>query len=330
MNGHAVVTRSYGAADVQTYEPIELGKPGPGEVLLRQTAIGVNFLDIYHRRGEAKPASGLPFINGFEGVGVIEAVGEGIDDAKLRVGARMGYTLAIGGYATHRLVPVSRLIPLPDGLSDVQAAAVLLKGTTAEYLVRRVYPVQKGDIVLVHAAAGGVGLLVTQWAKHLGAVVIGTVSSEAKAKLAREIGKCDEVFLTSDQTVSWDKQVRDRFGETPVAVVYDGVAGSTLKKSLALLRIRGMAVVLGSAGGPAEPIDVHALKARSLIVTSPSLPHFTADQTSLHDSTSALFDVILSGAVNIPEVCTFSLAHAAEAHTEIEARRTTGSVVLTA
>src|ERR1700761_4382929 len=156
-NGFAIQTRAYGGPSEQTYEPIAIGEPGPGQVLLRQTAIGVNFLDIYHRRGESKPASGLPFINGFEGVGIIEALGAGIDDPGIRIGARVGYTLAIGAYSTHRFVPAARLISLPDAISDVQAAGILLKGTTAEYLVRRVYPVQRGDIVLVHAAAGGVG-----------------------------------------------------------------------------------------------------------------------------------------------------------------------------
>lgn len=330
-NGFAIQTRAYGGSSEQTYEPIVIGEPGPGQVLLRQTAIGVNFLDIYHRRGEAKPASGLPFVNGFEGVGVIESVGAGIDDPNVRVGARVGYTLAIGAYATHRLVPAARLVPLPDTISDVQAAGILLKGTTAEYLVGRVYPVQRGDVVLVHAAAGGVGLLLTQWAKHLGATVIGTVSSEEKAKVARDVGGCDAVFLTGEGAPSWAEAIRAKFGtDTPVNVVYDGVAGPTLKQSLDLLKVRGMAVVLGSAGGAAAPIDVHALKARSLVVTSPSLPHFTADRKSLLESTQALFEVVSSGAVKIPEVQTYPLADAARAHADIENRRTTGAVVLTA
>jgi NADPH:quinone reductase len=325
----AVQTHAYGDPGDQTYEAVEISEPAANQVLLRQTAIGVNFLDIYHRRGEAKPTSGLPFINGFEGVGVIESVGAGIDDPDVRVGARVGYTLAIGAYATHRLVPAARLVPLPDDISDVQAAGILLKGTTAEYLVRRVYPIQRGDVVLVHAAAGGVGLLLTQWAKHLGATVIGTVGSEAKAIVAREFGGCEEVFVTGEGSPDWVQAVRSRFGETPVAVVYDGVAGPMFSQSLDLLRIRGMAVVLGNAGGRAAPIDVHALKARSLIVTSPSLPHFTADRQSLLESTHALFDVIGTGAVKVPKIQTYPLADAARAHFDIENRRTTGAVVLT-
>ncbi|BBU30362.1 quinone oxidoreductase [Burkholderia sp. THE68] len=328
MKAHAVLARNYGDSDIQTYENVEIGEPGVGQVLLRQTTVGVNFLDIYHRRGEIKPASGLPFINGFEGVGIVEAVGPDVSEPNITVGARVGYTLAIGAYATHRLVPAGRIVVLPDDISDVQAAAILLKGTTAEYLVRKVFPVQRGDKVLVHAAAGGVGLILTQWAKHLGATVIGTVGSEAKAKLAREVGRCDEVFLTGEQPVRWDERIRSVYGANSIAVVYDGVAGPTFKPSLDLLRVRGMAVVLGNAGGSAPLIDVHSLKARSLIVTSPSLPHFTFDKKSLTESTEALFEVVRAGAVTIPDVHTYALADAARAHAEIEARRTNGPVVL--
>lgn len=308
------------------YESVGLPKPAHGEALIRQTAIGVNFLDIYHRRGDAKPPGGLPFVNGFEGAGVIEALGEGCG-ASLRVGQRVGYTLAMGAYATHRCVPAARLVALPDMLSD-EAAAVLLKGTTAEYLVRRVHAISAADVVLVHAAAGGVGLLISQWAKHLGATVIGVVSSEAKAVAARKIGKCDEVFVASGAVPDFAGPIRAALGQTPISVVYDGVAGLTLHQSLGLLRPRGVAVVLGNAGGSAELIDVHSLKARSLTVVSPSLSHYTGSQEDLIASSSAVFAAVQAGWLEIASPNKYELRDAAHAHRALEGRLTTGSVVL--
>jgi NADPH:quinone reductase len=325
---YAVRVHTYGGPEVLGYEPVELGEPEANEVRIRQRAAGVNYTDIYHRRGEAKPPSGLPFTDGFEGVGTIEQLGSEVDSTRLPLGARVGYTLAIGGYATHRNVAAARLVTLPDTLSDEQAAAVLLKGTTAEYLVRRLHAVKPGDVVLVHAAAGGVGLLLTQWAKYLGATVIGTAGTKAKAEIARTIGRCDETFLIADGTTSWADDIRAKFGETPVTVVYDGIAGPTLQPSLDLLAVRGLAVVLGSAGGTAAPINVHALKARSLSVTSPSLPHFTGTAEDFQESTSALFSAITAGAITVPEPQVYALADAARAHEDIEARRTAGPVVL--
>ncbi len=323
----AIRIHSYGGPEVQVLEGIEVAPPGPGQILVRQTVVGVNYLDIYHRRGEAQPVGGLPFVNGFEGVGVVEAVAdEGVGD--LRPGQRVGYTLAIGAYATHRLVPAARVVPLPDTLSDATAAAVLLKGTTAEYLVRRLYPVGPGDVVLVHAAAGGVGLLVTQWARHLGATVIGTVGSDAKAEIARYRGRCHHVIVAPTPDSDFVTPIRAIVRETGVSVVYDGVAGPGFARSLDLLRPRGMAVVLGSTGGKAPPLDVHTLKARSLTVTSPSLPHFTTTAADYHSSVSAVIAAVRDGAIRAEPGHSYPLADAAIAHAHIESRRTSGSVVL--
>lgn len=302
--------------------------PGAGQALVRQTAVGLNFLDVYHRRGDAQPPGGLPFINGFEGVGVIEALGEDAE-AELRVGQRVGYTLAGGAYASRRLVPSSRLVPLPDHLDDHTAAAVLLKGTTAEYLVRRLRLIGAGDRVLVHAAAGGVGLLLTQWARHLGAEVVGVVGTPAKAALARDIGGCHEVIVRDSPDSDFAGRIEALWGPTPLSVVYDGVGGPTLHRSLSLLGPRGLAVVTGQAGGAALPLDVHSLKARSLSVTSPSLPHFTGKRRDLLDSCAALFAVLSSGAISPPPISLYPLREAARAHAELEGRRTVGAIALT-
>jgi len=324
----ALRQRSYGGPDVLVLEPENVAMPGPGQAVLRQTAVGVNFLDIYHRRGDAKPVAGLPFINGFEGVGVIEALGEGAEP-ELRVGQRVGYTLAAGAYASRRLVPSSRLVPLPDDLDDHTAAAVLLKGTTAEYLVRRLRLIGPGDRVLVHAAAGGVGLLLTQWVRHLGGEVVGVVGTAAKAELARDVGRCNEVIVRDSPDIDFAGRVEALWGPTPLSVVYDGVAGPTLHRSMGLLGPRGLAVVTGSAGGAALPLDVHSLKARSLSITSPSLPHFTGKRADLLDSCKALFAALSSGAILPPPISLYPLRDAAQAHAALEGRRTAGALVLT-
>jgi len=325
----AVRAHSYGGPEVMVMEPVTVGPPGEGEVRLRQTVIGVNFLDIHHRRGEAKPAAGLPFVNGFEAAGIIEAVGEGVGP-EFRTGMRVGYTLALGAYATHRNAPAGRLVALPDSLDDQSAAALLLKGTTAEYLVRRLYKVGPDDVVLVHAAAGGVGLLVTQWAKALGATVVGTVGSPEKAELARSHGRCDHVVAMTSPDMDFTIPVSAAVGNNAVSVVYDGVAGPAFGKSLDLLRPGGVAIVLGNAGGKASPIDVHALKAKSLTVTSPSLPHFTGQPDDYHDSVAAVFRAHAAGEIAPLLRHAYPLSEAARAHSDIEARRTAGSVTLTA
>jgi NADPH2:quinone reductase len=266
----AIQIHEHGGPEVLRYEAVEIRKPGSGEVLLRQTAVGVNFLDVYFRKGDYSVKQ-LPFIPGHEGVGLVEAIGEGV--TAVNVGDRVAYQLVIGGYATQRIVPAERLVRLPETISDEQAAAMMLKGMTAEYLVRRTYPVKAGDTILIHAAAGGVGLILTQWAKHLGATVIGTVGNEEKAERIRAHG-CDyPIIYTQDDFVERVKEITNGSG---VPVVYDGVGQATFMKSLDCLKVRGQIVIFGWSSGKVPPLDVHCLNSKSLSVTNPSVGHYTA------------------------------------------------------
>ena len=313
-----------GGPEVLTWEDIELGHPGPGDVLLRQTAIGLNFIDIYHRTG-LYPIGALPATPGLEGAGVVVAVGEGV--ISVREGDRVAYAgVPPGAYAEERLIPAHRLVRIPDGIDDEQAAGMMLQGMTAQYLLRRTYPVKRGETILIHAAAGGVGLLACQWAKHLGATIIGTVGTAEKADLARAHG-CDHPVLYRQG--DWVAKVRELTDGAGVSVVYDSVGKDTFLKSLDCLRPLGMLVSFGQASGPVEPLDVSLLVAKgSLFLTRPTLMHYTASREDLLASATELFEVVRTGAVKIEVKQEYPLREAAQAQSDLEARKTTGSTVL--
>ena len=313
-----------GGPDAMQWEDVELGAPGPGEVRIRHEAVGLNYIDVYFRTG-LYPAPSLPFSPGMEGAGVVEAVGEGV--GALAAGDRVAYAAPpVGAYAEERLMPADRVVKVPAGIDARQAAAMMLQGMTVEYLLRRTFPVRSGDTVLFHAAAGGVGLIACQWAKHLGATVIGTVGSDEKAELARAHG-CDHTIVYTRE--NFTERVRELTDGAGVPVVYDAVGRDTFEGSLDCLRPRGMLVSFGQASGKIEPFDVGILSARgSLYVTRPTLMTYTASRADLEASAQALFDVAGSGAVRITVNQTFSLADAANAHRALESRQTTGSTIL--
>jgi NADPH2:quinone reductase len=313
-----------GGPEVLRFEDVEVGEPERGQVRLRQTAVGLNFIDVYFRSG-LYPAPGLPFTPGLEGAGVVEAIGDGVTAVK--VGERVAYAAPpIGAYAEARLMQADRLVSLPDGISDRQAAAMMLKGMTAHYLLRRTFPVQAGQTILFHAAAGGVGLIACQWAKHLGARVIGTVGSEAKAELARAHG-CDfPIRYDRDDVVSRVRELTDGKG---VPVVYDSVGKSTFEQSLACLAPLGMMVTFGQSSGNIPPVNLGILSQKgSLYVTRPTLMTYTAKREDLLRAASELFAVVQQGAVKIEINQTFALREAADAHRALEGRQTTGSTLL--
>jgi NADPH2:quinone reductase len=321
---NAIRVHENGGPEVMKWESLEPGQPGPGQALVRHSAIGVNYIDVYFRTGLYPPPQ-LPFTPGMEGAGVVEAVGEGVTD--LAAGDRVAYASPPpGSYAEARVIDAARLVKLPDNISEEQAAGMMLKGMTAQYLVRRSYRVQAGDTILVHAAAGGVGLIVCQWAKHLGATVIGTVGSEEKAELARAHG-CDHPILYRDE--DFVERVRDITGGAGVAVVYDSVGKDTFLKSLDCLRPLGMLVSFGQSSGAIEPLNVGLLAQKgSLFLTRPTLFTYVAKREDLVASANELFDVVGSGKVKIEVKQRFALAEAAEAHRALEGRRTTGSTIL--
>jgi len=320
---HAIRVHETGGPEVLKWEEVEVGEPGPGQVRIRQEAAGLNFIDVYHRTGLYPQP--LPFTPGVEGAGVIDAVGPGVTD--LSVGDRVAYGGPVGGYAELRLVPADRLVKLPDSISSEQAAAMMLQGMTAEMLLRRVHQVKAGETILVHAAAGGVGLILCQWAKALGATVIGTVGSEEKAELARSHG-CDHPIIYTRQ--DFVAEVDRITGGAKVAVVYDGVGRDTFMKSLDCLHRRGMMASFGNASGAVEPFDALLLARKgSLFLTRPTLYDYTLDPADLQQSARALFDVVESRKVKIEIGQRFALADAAEAHRALEGRKTSGSTVLT-
>ena len=313
-----------GGPEVLRYENVEVGSPGPGQVLLRQTAVGLNFIDVYFRTGLYPPPQ-LPFVPGLEAAAVVEALGDGVRD--LQVGQRVAYASPpIGAYAERRLMPADRLVALPEGISDEQAAAMMLKGMTAQYLLRRTYRVQSGQTVLFHAAAGGVGLIACQWAKHLGATVIGTVGNEAKADLARAHGCAHVIRYDREEVVA---RVREITGGKGVPVVYDSVGQATFERSLECLAPMGMLVSFGQSSGKIPPVDLGILSQKgSLYITRPTLMTYTAERADLVASANELFDVVQRGAVRIEINQRFPLRDAAEAHRALEGRRTTGSTLL--
>jgi NADPH:quinone reductase len=318
----AIRIHETGGPEVLRWEEVEIGRPGPGEARVRQTAVGLNFIDVYHRSGLYTLP--LPAVLGSEAAGVVEEVGENVSG--VRPGNRVAYAGVVGAYAQARLVRVDRLVPLPADISDREAAAMMLKGMTAQYLLRRTCRIEPGDFVLIHAAAGGVGLIACQWAKHLGATVMGTVSTEEKAALAREHG-CDHPIVTSRE--EFVTRVREITGGQGVRVVYDSVGKDTFDGSLDCLQPLGMMVSYGNSSGPVAPVSPLVLSAKgSLFLTRPSLMTYTARRQDLLTTASELFDVVRSGAVRIEIRQTYPLAEAARAHRDLEARRTTGSTVL--
>ena len=312
-----------GGPEVLQIEDVEVGAPGEGEAHIRQTAIGINYIDTYHRTG-IYPLP-MPTGIGLEGAGVVEAVGPGVSDVK--PGDRVAYAGGpVGAYASERIMPADRLVKVPDGISDQQAAGMMLKGMTAEYLTRRTFPVKAGDTVLWHAAAGGVGLIACQWLKALGAHVIGTVGSDDKAALAKAHGCEFPVVYTREDFVA---RVKEITGGKGVPVVYDSVGKDTFARSLDCLRPRGMMVLFGAASGPVPPFDSQTLAQKgSLFLTRPTLFTYTASREDLVLSATSLFDVVRSGQVKIEVSRTYPLADAQQAHRDLESRKTTGSLLL--
>jgi NADPH2:quinone reductase len=315
---------SFGGPEVLVWEQYDPVAPGPGEVLLRQEAVGLNFIDVYHRTG-LYPLPALPAIPGVEGAGVVEAVGAGVTD--LAVGDRVAYAgMPPGAYAELRLIPAHRLVTLPDFIATRQAAAMMLQGMTARYLLHGCYPVRSGSRILIHAAAGGVGLIVCQWAKHLGATVLGAVGSPEKAEIARVHG-CDYPILYEREDLV--SRVRAITAGRGVDVVYDSVGQATFMKSLDCVRPMGTVVSFGQSSGPILPFDLSILAAKgSLFLTRPSVVHYTAARKDLLAHARDLFEVVRKGAVRIEIQQTYPLAEAARAHRDLESRRTTGSSVL--
>jgi len=320
---HAIRIHENGGPEVLKWEEVDVGDPGPGQLKIRQESAGLNFIDVYHRTGLYK--QDLPFTPGVEGAGIVESVGDGVTSVKK--GDSVAYAGPLGGYAEERLIDADRVVKLPDGISTQQAAGMMLQGMTAQMLLRAVYPVKKGDAILIQAAAGGVGLIMCQWAAALGATVIGTVSTEEKAELARNHGCAHPIVYTKQDFVA---EVNKITAGEKLPVVYDSVGRDTFMKSLDCLKLRGLMVSFGNASGPVDPISPLLLSQKgSLYLTRPTLFHYVATRAELERSARELFDMVLSGKVKIEVKQRIPLKDAAEAHRRLEARKTTGSTVLT-
>jgi NADPH:quinone reductase len=320
---HAIRIYKTGGPDVLKWEEIDVGEPGPGQARIRQEAAGLNFIDVYHRTGLYPQP--LPFTPGVEGAGIVEAIGPDVTNVK--VSDRVAYGGPIGGYAEERLIDAGRLVKLPDTISFEQAAAMMLQGMTAHMLLRSVHRVEPGETILIHAAAGGVGLIVCQWAKALGATVIGTVGSDEKAELARAHG-CDHpiVYTRQDFAAEVDRITAGK----KLPVVYDGVGRDTFMKSLDCLHRRGILVSYGNASGPVDPFSPGVLAQKgSLFLTRPTLYDYVVKRSELEQAAGELFDVVESGKVKIEVKQCFPLQDAAESHRALEARKTSGSTILT-
>lgn len=320
---HAVQVHQTGGPEVLTYEEVVVPPPGPGQVQVRHTAIGLNFIDVYFRTGLYKAAT-MPFIPGNEGAGVVEAVGPDVTD--FHPGDRVAYAMTIGAYAELRNVPAAALVHLPAAIDDRTAAAMMLKGMTAQYLVRRTHHIKPGDVILVQAAAGGVGLILCQWAKHLGATVIGTVGSKDKGELALANG-CDEVILYRYE--DFVHRVKEITSGKLCDVVYDGVGQATYPASLDCLKPLGLFVSFGNASGAIKNFDLLHLSAKgSLFATRPTLGTFVAKRADLIATANDLFEAVLTGAVKIPIHQTYALKDVQKAHRDLEGRNTTGATLL--
>jgi NADPH:quinone reductase len=320
---HAIRFHKAGGPEVLVWEEVELAKPGPGEARIRHTAVGLNFVDIYNRAGVYPLA--LPSGLGGEAAGIVEEVGPGVTD--LKPGDRIAYGSApLGAYAEGRLIPADRLLKLPDGIDDKTAAAMMLKGLTVQYLIRQTHRVKAGETILLHAAAGGVGLILGQWAKHLGATVIGTVGNDEKATLAKAHGCAHTIVYTREDFV---KRVDEITEGSKVPVVYDSVGKDTFLKSLDCLAPLGLVALFGQSSGSVEPLNLGILAQKgSLYVTRPTLNTYAAKRENLVAMANELFEVVQSGAVKIEVNQTYPLKDAASAHADLAARKTTGSTVL--
>lgn len=319
---HAFRIHKTGGPEVLSWEEVEIGKPGPGEVRIRQTAVGLNFFEIYMRQGHFPVP--IPTLLGSEAAGIVEELGPGVSD--LAIGDRVAYCIApLGSYAEARLIPAGKLVKIPQEISDIDAAAILLKGLTAWYLLRETYPVRPGETILFHAAAGGVGLLACQWAKHLGATVIGTCST-AKIPLARANGAAHAIDYTKEDFVA---RVIEITAGKKVPVVYDSVGKDTFLKSIDCLAPRGVLASFGSSSGPVEPFttDLLAMKG-ALYVTRPTLAHYVPTTEKLRAAAAELFALAAAGVLKIHIGQTYALVDAAQAHRDLEARKTIGSTVM--
>ena len=318
----AMVMHQTGEPSVMHWEEWQVSDPGPGEIKLRHTAIGVNFIDIYFRSGLYPHP--LPFVTGQEGAGIVTALGKGVKNLKL--GDRVAYCGVLGAYAEETKLPAERVVKIPKGISDQTAAAMMLKGMTAQYLLRQIRKVGKGDIILFHAAAGGVGLIACQWAKALGAKVIGTVSTEEKAALAKKHGCTWPIIYSRENFVDAVKRITKGRG---VPVVYDSVGKDTFPASLDCLQQRGLFVSFGNASGPIPPFNAGILAQKgSLFMTRPSLPNYTGTREQLEKASGDLFSVVKSGKVKIEVNQTYALKDAVRCHEDLAGRKTTGSCVL--
>ena len=320
---NAIRVHQTGGPEVLNYEQIEIGEPGPGEAKVRHEAVGLNFIDVYFRTGLYKAAQ-MPFTPGNEGAGTVIAVGAGVDNVK--VGDRVAYVATPGSYADERILPADRLVIVPESIDLKTAASMMLKGMTAEYLLRRTYKVKAGDTILFHAAAGGVGLIAGQWAKHLGAVTIGTAGSADKVELARAHGY-DHVINYREQDFVAEVNAITKGGKCEV--VYDSVGKDTFEGSLDCLKPLGLLALFGQSSGPVPPFNLGVLSQKgSLYITRPTLFVYVAKREDLEASANALFDVVGKGIVDIRINQRYSLKDAAQAHADLEARRTTGTTIL--
>lgn len=319
---HGVRLHELGGPDRLVWEEIPVGAPGPGEVRIKQRAAGLNYIDVYFRTG-LYPLASLPAIIGMEGAGDVIALGEGV--TSLSIGDRVAYAGVLGGYAEERIIAADRLVKIPEGISYETAAAMMLQGMTVRYLLRETFAVTSESVILFHAAAGGVGLIACQWARALGATLIGTVSTDEKAELARNAGATHVIVTAREDFVA---RVREITNGRLCDVVYDSVGKDTYRGSLDCLRPRGTWVSFGNASGPVPPFELTLLKG-SLFATRPSLMAYTATQAALAANAADLFAMVASGRITIPINQTYTLRDAAEAHRALEARRTTGSTVLT-
>ena len=320
---HGIVIHEFGGPEVLKYEEIDVGAPGPGQVRLRQTAVSLNFADIQMRLGAYYVMKlELPAIPGVDGVGIVEELGAGVTD--LKPGQHVAYAGVIGAYAGERLIPADRLVVIPEGLDDVNVAAAFLKGLTVQYLVTQSYPIRAGETVLIHSAAGGVGVLLCQWAKHLGAKIIGTVGSDAKIEVAKQSG-CDHVINYS--TGNFAKEVLELTDGVGVPVVYDAVGRATFAGNIESLAIRGHLINYGHASGALEPIDAAQINSKSLFFNKSSLVHYMRTREDIERMTGDLFGVLQQGVLK-PSVNTYALSEAAKAQQDMADRTTTGSTVL--
>ncbi len=320
---HAIRIHEVGGADKLSWDEISVGDPAPGEAQIKQTAIGLNFIDVYMRTG-LYPMANMPAVLGMEAAGVVEAVGDGV--SSLSIGDRVAYCMVPGAYVELRNVAAEKLLKLPDGIDDQTAAAMMLKGLTAHYLLFRTYAVKPGDTILVMAAAGGVGLILCQWAKHLGATVIGCVGSGEKSQLARANGADHTINYKQEDIAQRVKEITDGNG---VAVSYDSIGQSTFEASLDSLAPFGTLVTYGNASGPVEPFSPGILAPKgSLYVTRPTLATHTATRELLEEGANRLFDAVSSGTIKISVNQTYALSETAKAHSDLESRATTGSTVL--